>query len=134
MSGYSGYINGTSIPVRIVESTVIPTVTNAVCRSQINTYLAECGLATGTNNIIKSADVLKYYNALAAFSAAKLVTVCSQFASSVMLMYKASAPVSAITKLTNELITGTQVKNLTTEFMNFVNKSTKMHMITYTIG
>ena len=134
MSGYSGYINGTSVPVRIVESTVIPAVSNTVCKSQIDTYLAECGLATGTNNIIKSVDVLKYYNALAAFSAAKVVTVCSQFASRTLLMYKASAPISAITKPTNELITGTQVKNLTTEFMNFVNKSTKMHMITYTIG
>lgn len=133
ISGYSSYISGTTVPVKIIESTVIPTVSNATCQSQLNAYLIACGLASGSNAIIKSADILKYYNALAAFSAAKLVTVCSQFASNTMLMYKASATIPTITKPTDALITGTQVKNLSTEFINFVNRNSKMHVITYII-
>ena len=134
MTGYSSVIPGTTIPVTIVESTVIPTITNAQCKNQIDTYLTNCGLYNGQNTLVKTVDLLKYYDALAAFSAAKLVTVCSQFASSVILMYNTNANVPTITLPTNVLPTKAQIQTLTTEFTNMVNRTSKMHTITYTIG
>lgn len=134
MTGYTGYLQGTTVPVRVNDNTVIPTVTHETCQSQINTYIANCGLNNKSNQIVKTVDILRYYNALAAFSAAKIVTVCSQLASSKLCMYKSSATAPSVTNLTNVLPTNTQIKTLVQEFTTFVNRSSKMHTITYTIG